>query len=344
VPPGLEVDLTLPRTARDGLSLVSVLALFMVVTATVATKGAAAATVRVEPDPNIPPPVSGNAVYNARPREVNRVTVSQLFSTPGFTLSFTEYLAPLEAGLGCEPGTLVLCQGRNVVMDLGDMSDIASANNRIGNMSMYAGAGDDDVFADGLGSDADGGPGNDTIRVNANGGARVDGGLGADQIAGTLESGDRFDGGGGDDLIVGKNSNTAVRGQAGDDRLLAMRGNGTLAGGEGDDVIAFLDEADFGWTFEGGRGDDVISGAPDAADGGRGDDLIDVVGGQDTNSTVTCGHGLDTVWADSSDALSANCERVILDGPAPTLPGVADAIAGAQALLAHFPEPDPAAG
>ena len=94
-------------------------------------------------------------------------------------------------------------------------------------------------------------------------------------------------------------------------------------------------------TFDGGAGDDIISGPAPTVDAGAGADLIDVVGGT-VASTVTCGKGFDVVWADSDDVLSADCERRINASSPPSLPGVIEARARAQALLNHLPQPDPA--
>jgi hypothetical protein len=57
---------------------------------------------------------------------------------------------------------------------------------------------------------------------------------------------------------------------------------------------------------------------------------------------VTCGAGFDVVWVDSSDVLGTDCERRIQTSTSPVLPGVAEAIARARALLTHLPHPDPA--
>jgi hypothetical protein len=105
-------------------------------------------------------------------------------------------------------------------------------------------------------------------------------------------------------------------------------------------AITFLDTPPNGWTFDGGRGNDTFSGPARTVDGGAGNDRIDVVG--DTPSSVTCGAGFDVVWADSSDVLSADCERRIETSTPPVLPGVEEAVARARALLNHVPHPDPA--
>ena len=59
--------------------------------------------------------------------------------------------------------------GRPVVVHLGDMNDVASVVPFSISASVFAGAGDDDVFADGQSGFVDGGSGNDIIRVGANG-------------------------------------------------------------------------------------------------------------------------------------------------------------------------------
>ncbi len=72
----------------------------------------------------------------------------------------------------------------------------------------------------------------------------------------------------------------------------------TLLGGDGDDRIT------------GGSGDDSLLGGAgaDFADGGRGDDSIDVRdGGSDS---VWCSRGVDSVLAETDDALDLACESV----------------------------------
>ena len=72
----------------------------------------------------------------------------------------------------------------------------------------------------------------------------------------------------------------------------------TLLGGEGDDRIT------------GGEGDDTLLGGhgADFADGGRGDDMIDVRDG--VSDSAWCGRGLDSVRAETLDALDLACESV----------------------------------
>jgi hypothetical protein len=300
---------------------------------------------------------NAGAVYSARSGEINRLRVDRVTFTGPFGTPLTEFSAPVKIGVGCLAGTPVMCAGTGrVTAHLGDRDDVASVVPFFAYALVFAGDGDDDVFADGSSTSVDGGSGNDILRVNANGGASADGGQGDDRIAGGSEGGDAFDGGPGDDLIVGSSPfQSQVRGQEGDDVLVRRGspryGGGTVAGNDGADVITFLDPASPGGAaFDGGRDDDIISGPAVAVDGGPGDDLIEVVGavgdefGGATGSTVSCGKGTDTVWADAADTVAADCERVIRSDMAPELPGVADARADAQLLLAHRAQPDPSAG
>jgi hypothetical protein len=72
----------------------------------------------------------------------------------------------------------------------------------------------------------------------------------------------------------------------------------TILGGEGDDRIT------------GGDGDDTLigSGGADFAEGGRGDDSIDLRDG--VADSAWCGRGLDSVGAETLDALDLACESV----------------------------------
>ena len=205
----------------------------------VAPAAATAATVQVQPGVGI--------VYSARSGEVNRLNVGTALA--GFRVPITEFLAPLRIGAGCVPGTPVVCSEGPVVAHLGDMDDIASVAPFFDDASVFAGAGDDDVSADGQSASASGGSGNDIIRVSSNGLSRADGGAGDDQIFGQAGGVDAFDGGNGNDLIVpagGPLPGTA-RGEQGNDVLVARSrfgspsSPGSAAGNAGDDVITFLD-------------------------------------------------------------------------------------------------------
>lgn len=94
-----------------------------------------------------------------------------------------------------------------------------------------------------------------------------------------------------------------MSGDGGADTLLVLSGTGTLSGGDGPDTIV--------------GGNDVS--------GGNGSDTIDVSGDEPVD-TVDCGAGRDTVYADTTDVIAANCETR-LPGPMPTSAAVEGALA-----------------
>jgi hypothetical protein len=109
----------------------------------------------------------------------------------------------------------------------------------------------------------------------------------------------------GNDSATGSYGNDLIYGGSGNDHLDGGRGDDTLVGGPGND------------TLIGGFGRDVISGGPghDTISSGGGNDLIYAHDG--SKDTINCGetngykHDLDTVYADRTDHVAANCERII---------------------------------
>ena len=59
--------------------------------------------------------------------------------------------------------------------------------------------------------------------------------------------------------------------------------------------------------------------------------MVNAADGSGAPDTISCGAGQDVVWADATDTVSSDCE-LRLSGPAPSLPGTAQAIADAAAL------------
>jgi len=112
-------------------------------------------------------------------------------------------------------------------------------------------------------------------------------------------------GGPGDDTLNGTPGNDRIAGFGGNDTLNGLAGDDRLRGGKGDD------------TLNGGDGDDKLKGGKgaDHLNGDAGDDLIDARGDGQTADVITCGDGTDdTVRADRSDQVAADCERVKLGG------------------------------
>ena len=291
--------------------------------------------------------VNGSQViaYKAKPGEVNALQMSGTVGG-GFDLrmAFFEYRSRLSAGAGCESGFPVICGAFDaafpVEVSLGDKGDVANVNSFTERLSLDAGSGDDDVLAGGIDATAEGGSGNDTIRLAANNGTRGNAGSGRDRITGGLGAvAAILDGGSGGDLVVPDGSifNDA-KGGTGNDQLVALRGREIrLAGGDGDDVLAAL--AGRGpIVLDGGDGNDLAFTHAGGAtvDAGAGNDVVDVQGG--APDTVTCGAGWDVAWVDEADTVAADCELKFRSA-APAFRKVANAEAAAQALLAHHPDP-----
>jgi Ca2+-binding RTX toxin-like protein len=308
----------------------------------VAPSAASAASIEMRPTP------TGSAViaYDAAPGEVNALSMSGTIGPGDFRMGFFEFSAPLTAGTGCVAGTPVVCgaidQAFPVIVTLGDLKDVANVNSFTSNVTLDAGSGSDDVLAGGIDASADGGDGNDTIRVAANNIADGVGGAGHDRIAAGLgAAAARLDGGPGDDLLVpGGFLFNRAEGGLGSDRLVALSGRDfVLSGQSGRDILVAAGGS--GITLNGGSSTDLIAGKVGGVtvDAGSGHDIIDVRGPADgAADTVTCGKGWDIVRANGVDDVADDCEVELSFGGG-TLPWVADAIDDAQDLLDHTPDP-----
>jgi hypothetical protein len=135
--------------------------------------------------------------------------------------------------------------------------------------------------------------GDDTIDTKA-GRDRVHAGQGKDTV----------DAGAGRDIVWGATGNDTLSGGPGRDLIFAQRGVDTVNGGEGADSLWALARRDV--AHEDGEPADTV-------DGGPGHDLIHVRDGE--ADKVTCGPGVDRVWADFKDVVDPDCERVQRRGP-----------------------------
>jgi hypothetical protein len=289
---------------------------------------------------------SGVIAYTAKPGEVNAL---KMYGTVGggfdLRMAFFEYSSRLTPGPGCESRFPVICGAFDrafpVDVSLGDRGDVANVNSFTERLALNAGSGDDDVLAGGFDATAEGGSGNDTIRVAANNGTRANGGSGRDRITGGLGAlAAILDGGSGGDLLVpdGSQFNDA-KGAGGDDQLVTFQGRQIrFDGGDGDDVLVVAG-AGGPVTLDGGGDDDIVfSHAGEATvNAGSGHDLVDVQGGASPD-TVACGSGWDVAWLDATDTAAADCE-LKLRSAAPSFRKVAAAESAAQALLEHEPDP-----
>ena len=184
----------------------------------------------------------------------------------------------------------------------GDGNDVAViVNDAGGNLS--GGHGDDDLslFADPARSfgAVQGGPGDDTIRVE-------------------LEFGE-ISGGGGDDTISGVIDVGVFDGKSGNDVLTIVGGGWvpSLLGGEGDDVLINANEGfPVSLTLDGGRGNDVLrgGGAEDVFQfslNDRGADVVEnFVAGEDLLQFEDAGLQFDDFDTNDSASLEAGDEAV----------------------------------
>lgn len=184
--------------------------------------------------------------------------------------------------------------GIEVVKFFGDTDDTLEVVGEAG--SVLGGAGGDDSFETGIGSDTlYGGAGNDEL----------DSGNGTDEAWGA----------GGDDFIQTRAGDDVAGGGAGDDVVEAGAGDDLAYGGSGDDLVDGGDDADEVWGMGGadlvrGRsGDDTVGGGAGNDDvwGDAGNDIVygglgnDRVGGGSGNDTVWAGSGNDTVYGGDGD-------------------------------------------
>jgi Ca2+-binding RTX toxin-like protein len=287
--------------------------------------------------------------YTAADHEVNALEMHGTVNGPfDFRMPFFEYSAPVTVGAGCSGTFPILCGAVDkafpVTVSLLDRDDVAKINSFTGSVAMDAGTGDDDVFAGGIDARADGGGGSDVMVLAANGTTTGNGGTGNDRVAAGLGAAAAIlTGDSGNDLLVPDGfAFDNAKGGTGNDRLVSFSGDDvTLSGESGADVLA-AQSGHAGTTLDGGTGKDTIFSHVGGAtvDAGADADVIDVRGDAATAAdTVTCGSGFDLVWANSADSVAGDCEIVIRGGTPPTLRRVTSAVAAAQALLAHRPDP-----
>ena len=146
--------------------------------------------------------------------------------------------------------------------------------------SIYAGAGNDFVFALGAEAIVWGEEGNDRIYAYATldgnllagheGNDTIHGGSGSSHISGGSGD-DSLNGGSGNDTLIGHSGNDALFGNGGDDSMFGSQGDDDMYGGDGND-----------W-MEGGDGDDQMWGEAhnDTLYGGNDNDLLEGGWGDD---------------------------------------------------------------
>jgi hypothetical protein len=290
------------------------------------------------------------AVFRSGSHASDAVLDTRVFGAVGFT----DARQRLVAGAGCVAGTPVICPTAfDSSFILGAGSDRIRAWSGSGfTLSVSGAGGDDDIEASGNFTHVDAGSGNDRVVAGSNGTAEVIGGDGDDRIRSRFTHASDFEGDGGNDLIVvdSPERNTISGGGGNDDIFVLGSGStgggyGTITSGAGDDAIIVRSRGGIGYQIDSGADIDTIYGGNGADDikAGGGDDLIDVYGdhaatpGSSIDDVVNCGPGADTVFADPSDVIAANCEWVEY-GPIPR-PWEADR--ALEHLATGFPEVTP---
>ncbi|NBB14598.1 hypothetical protein GVN21_04385 [Caulobacter sp. SLTY] len=170
-----------------------------------------------------------------------------------------------------------------------------------------------------LANQLDGNSGDNTLS-GAAGADLIKGEDGADILNGDAGA-DQLLGGEGADTLNGGADNDILNGGAGIDTLNGGEGADLLEGGLADDILAGDAGADqlFGGdgadTLRGGEGNDILRGEAglDILFGGIGDDVFYIDADLDS-VTEAADEGVDTVRATVSYTLTANVERLVLDG------------------------------
>ena len=144
----------------------------------------------------------------------------------------------------------------------------------------------------------------------------------------------------GPDTLRGTNGADQLVGKGGNDVLLALAGNDTLLGADGKDVVngGNLQEPLGGAkNLVGGGGNDAVQGglgpdnllaqdgndfviggefgppaAKDTLSAGDSGDVIDVFNRPAGKDLVSCGGGIDRVFADRADVVAPDCEKVFV--------------------------------
>jgi hypothetical protein len=258
-------------------------------------------------------------------------------SSPFEAITFTDNGNPLVSSGGCDQSSPVNCPFGPMEIRLGPLADRAQVFTAsfLNFATIIGGAGDDRIGAAAIREDVRGGLGDDLIKASTRVG-EIQGGGGDDSLY--AREGAELTGGDGNDLML-SDAGPGGTMEGGDGYDVLIRGSGLDAGGpmnggDDDDVLGFEPGSDaIGFTMTGGPGHDSIHGGIGSNDisGGAGNEEIWTFGGD--ADTINCGGGFDVVYADATDTVASNCERVTL-GAGPADPRLEQALLRTQALRA----------
>ena len=104
-------------------------------------------------------------------------------------------------------------------------------------------------------------------------------------------------------LIEGTNSGEQINGTSNAEEIRGLEGSDEISDGLGADLV-----------YGGSGGDNLIGTASDTSEdrfyGGSGEDIFQPRNVPAAKDMVSCGPGTDTVYADKTDVVGSDCERV----------------------------------
>jgi Ca2+-binding RTX toxin-like protein len=226
---------------------------------------------------------------------------------------------------GDGPDNLIARGTGSVRLDGGADNDTLITYATAPGVRSYGGPGNDQINVDGQGdglggvsSGAWGGIGDDFILLQACCGGRavgpLVGGEGDDVIASQNGEADVVRCGPGEDRIrIDLDEDFSADCEVVEHRISGTNGDDTLTGTQFNDIFDDFAGAD---TLSGRVGDDMffLGAGQDTVFGGLGDDQISAEQDGEPDS-ITCGDGVDTVAADPTDIVAANCEDVTVYHP-----------------------------
>jgi Ca2+-binding RTX toxin-like protein len=209
--------------------------------------------------------------------------------------------------------TIALLRIEGISLSGGDGADRIDVSKSTVGITVFAGAGDDEVISGSADDIIFGDAGNDMINagegndaINTGDGNDIIFGGGGNDMINAGEGNDAINTGDGNDIIFGGSGNDTVNSGSGDDQVNTGDGNDIIFGGGGNDMVNGGSGND---QVNTGDGNDIIfgGGGNDMVNGGSGNDQIntgdgnDIIFGGDGNDSMSGGIGDDILFGGSSD-------------------------------------------